>query len=96
MRHSYDDVDFSQRTAVPPDDDDAEHIARALQRDNPYWHLWHDPEERAQFVEGLRDALNGAGKREKQESAKPPEERMDYNKFFSDIEEMRKQIPKKL
>jgi hypothetical protein len=70
-----DAVDYTRQTADEParqnsqlEDDDAERIARIMQRDNPYFTFWHDPAKRAEFVEGLREALNGGPGPEKEKA----------------------------
>lgn len=98
-----DNVDYTRRTADGPEDDDAELITRDIQRANPYWAMWHDPEKRREFVDGLRDSLSGKSKdtsaledaRLRQES---PEERpWNQDEFFNNMDEMKKYgRPKKL
>jgi hypothetical protein len=62
-------------------DDQAEQIARAIQRDNPYWSFWHDPAKRKQFVEGLRVELNGGRAAEKM---RPQQRQDDENELPDD------------
>jgi hypothetical protein len=89
-------ADYSQRTADGPEDDDAERITQTIERQNPQWAMWHDPEKRRDFVDGLRDALSGQSKdttaeedaRLRQES--PEEKPWNQDEFFNNPEEMKK------
>jgi len=91
-RDRADNADFSRRRAPgPEEDDEAELIARALQRENPHWHVWHDPEARAKWVEGLRDLLAGRepaaeaeverGQEEQEDTDGLPEGRAEIEKW---------------
>lgn len=96
-----DHVDYTRQEAAPVGDDAAERIVRALRRDLPYLALWNDPVQTKRFVDGVRDSLSGTdttireNARLKQSNV-DDEKPFDQNKFFSNIEEMRKAIPKKL
>lgn len=96
-----DNVDFSQRTADDPGDDQAERIVKQMRRDNPYLSIWSDEEKIREFTEQLRDELNGNGRdtsaeenaRVKQE--RPKSQLQRDNEFWSS-EEPKQVMPKKL
>jgi hypothetical protein len=56
-----DDVDYTQRTADGPGDDDAERIVKLLRRvpGLEFWNLWSDPQKVKRFTDEMRGALSG-------------------------------------
>ena len=78
----------------PEKDDQAERTAKTIERQNPYWAMWHDPGKREEFVNGLREALGISTPRRavKQEPGKSWRER-DDDFWVSD--EPKKIMPKK-
>ena len=92
MRHSYDDVDFSQRTAVPPEED-SEWILKVLKEILPYWYVWSDPEAEKRLRDSLRDVPAG---QESTPQAVARARHAENERFFSNPEEWQKQIPPKL
>lgn len=92
-----DSVDFSQRTAGDPEDDEASRTAeqtiKMLRELTPDWYRLHDPEELAKLKQELRrDAL---GPRIEKQPQEPEEEKFSSDKFWNS-EEPKKQIPRKL
>lgn len=90
-------VDFSQRFADEPDDDATRQAIRtleALREITPHFWRLTDDEELQKLFEELREAAMPQGSHEAPEEE--TEQPFDQDKFFNDIEEMRKQIPKRL
>ena len=93
--------DIAQQYAPSLNDDEASRRAQitieTLEEITPHFWRLHDPEERKKLFEELRAAaeeeLNPGQKDEPGEEQEKP---FDQNEFFNNLEEMRKQIPKRL
>jgi len=63
----------------------------------PNWKIWEmDKEKQARFNEYLRNRNGGQLKMAEPKAVEENEQPFDQNKFFGNIKEMQKQVPKKL
>jgi hypothetical protein len=101
--HEGNKVDFAQRTADSEDDpyiEQAERIVRSLEKD-PMFGIPTDPEKRREYVEQLAEELRGEnGQRKPTQPQDGQEEpmltRKAHDRFFGNIEEMKKYAARKL
>jgi hypothetical protein len=89
-----DNVDYSQRTADGPGDDDAsrevEQTINILREVVPYWWRLHDPEELAKLKEELREGEKPGPPKER------PKSQLQRDNEFWSSDEPKQVIPKKL
>src|ERR1700682_2808620 len=83
---------------VPEEEDDwAARTAKSMQRQNPQWVMWSDPQKRQEFIQGLRDEnpLARRGGPVKQRPQDPEEEPFSSDKFWSNRDELQ-QVAKRV